>query len=192
MSANAAVSSADYALTVKNAVAADPAKVVEIVTQSLKDNPELAAEIVAAAIEGAKADAKTVALIVQSAIAALPGQASLIASSAFAAAPDAKAEVSAALATLGVSIPSTSGGNLLDFPAGPESSGGASNVVGPAPGMAPGTAGAGGAGSIVVNTSGGSGGAGASSAGGGSSNVGNGGTGSIPDVVVPDVSTNQP
>lgn len=78
----------------------DASKLTEIVADLVTQNPACACEIVKAAIDASKADAKTVAAIVEAAINAAPEHMRLIAQCAIAAAPDALAEVQAVLARL--------------------------------------------------------------------------------------------
>lgn len=91
---------ANLSLSVRSAVAAEQSKVLEIVANEVSTSPACACEVVKAAIEGAGADVKTVAAIVESAITAAPDQMRLIAQCAIAVAPDALAEIQAVLAKL--------------------------------------------------------------------------------------------
>lgn len=194
LSANAAATSAELAASVKNAVSAKKSEVVEIVSKEVLANPQCACEIVSSAIEGSKASADTVAAIVESAILAAPDQVDLVSKCALKTAPDASAEVYATVAKLGLNAGESSkaatvvtkkpGNNVLDFPAGPDYGNDAVNVVGPAIGLASGTAGGGGAGTIVIDQGGGSG-------GNGSTGTGGAGTGGIV-IIPPVVSPNQP
>lgn len=90
----------NLSLSVKAAVATEQSKVLEIVTNEISSSPECACEVVKAAIEGSAADVKTVAAIVEAAIAAAPDQMRLIAQCAIAVAPDALAEVQTVIAKL--------------------------------------------------------------------------------------------
>jgi hypothetical protein len=85
---------------VKSAVAAKHVKVLEIVSAEVAASPSCACEVVKAAIEGAEADAKLVAAIVEAAVVAAPEQMRLVAQCAVAVAPDALAEVQAVMAKL--------------------------------------------------------------------------------------------
>ncbi len=96
--ASAEVDCITLSQTVKNSVAADQSKVLEIVTKEVSAASSCACEIVKAAIEGAGAKPETVAAIVEAAINAAPDQIRMIAQCAVAVAPDALAEVQAVLA----------------------------------------------------------------------------------------------
>ncbi len=85
---------------VKNSVAAEQSKVLEIVSNEVTGSPSCACEIVKAAIEGSNANAKTVASIVETAAVAAPDQMRLVAQCAVAVAPDALAQVQAVMAKL--------------------------------------------------------------------------------------------
>ena len=76
--ASAAVDCLKLSLTVKHTVAAEPAKVLEIVATEVSAAPDCACEIVKAAIVGASAKPETVAAIVQAAVTAAPEQMRLI------------------------------------------------------------------------------------------------------------------
>jgi hypothetical protein len=133
----------DLSLTVKHSVAADPSKVLEIVTAQVSAAPACSCEIVKGAIEGSNASVETVAAIVEAASTAAPEQMRLIGQCAVAVAPDALGQVQSVLAkfdpNLGESNTSAKGAkvaaergevaaafNPLDFPGrGP---------VGPTPG----------------------------------------------------------
>jgi hypothetical protein len=119
------------ALSVKNSVAADQDKVLEIVSKEVSAASGCACEIVKAAIEGSGAKPETVASIVEAAVNAAPDQIRMIAQCAVAVAPDALADVQAVLAKLdpnkGESADSAKGAkapagevaampNPLDFP----------------------------------------------------------------------------
>jgi hypothetical protein len=133
------------AVSVKNAAAAQPANVLSLVESQVAENPDCACEVVKAAIQGAEADSKTVAGIVEVAATALPDKMRLISQCAVAAAPESLAEVQAVMNRLnpnrGESGPSAKDAsdakdvavkpawNPLDFPGqGP---------IGPTPGAAP-------------------------------------------------------
>jgi len=88
------------AVSVKHAAAARPAKVLEIVEAELTANPDCACEIVKAAIQGAEADAKTVASIVETAAMAAPDKMRLVSQCAVAVAPDALGDVQAVISRL--------------------------------------------------------------------------------------------
>lgn len=100
LSASAEVDCIALSVTVKNAADADKSKVVEIVSTQVSNAPTCACEVVKAAIEGASADAETVAAIVEAAAIAAPDQMRLIAQCAVAVAPDALAEVQAVMSKL--------------------------------------------------------------------------------------------
>lgn len=85
------------AVSVKHAAAAQPAKVLEIVESEMTANPDCACEIVKAAIQGAEADAKTVASIVETAATAVPEKMRLVSQCAVAVAPDSLGEVQAVM-----------------------------------------------------------------------------------------------
>lgn len=140
---SAEVDCLELSLTVKHSVAANPSKVLEIVSAQVSAAPACSCEIVKGAIEGSSASVETVAAIVETAITAAPEQMRLIGQCAVAVAPDALGQVQAVLAmldpNLGESDTSAKGGkavvepgevaaafNPLDFPGrGP---------VGPTPG----------------------------------------------------------
>lgn len=100
MSASAAVDCVQLSVSVKHAVAAERASVLEIVTAQINANPGCACEIVKAAIEGANADVTTVAAIVEAAAVAAPDQMRLVAQCAVAVAPDSLGKVQSVLAKL--------------------------------------------------------------------------------------------
>ena len=100
LSANAAVDCIALSVSVKNAVATEQSKVLEIVSNEVSSAPNCACEIVKAAIEGANANAQTVAAIVQAAATAAPEQMRLVSQCAVAVAPDSLAAVQAVLAKL--------------------------------------------------------------------------------------------
>lgn len=133
---------------VKNAVAAQPDKVLELVKTNVAQNESCACEVVKAAIVASDADKKLVAGIVEAAIASAPGKVRIIGQCAVAVAPDALAEVQAVVtkhaAASGDSGYSAKGGekggkdvvvppqahNVLDFPFGTS----VDNPIGPTPG----------------------------------------------------------
>ncbi len=96
----AAVDCIDLSLSVKNAVTADPSKVLELVSSEVGTAPNCACEIVKSAIENSKASTETVAAIVQAAVTAAPDQMRLVSQCAVAVAPDALAAVQAVVAKL--------------------------------------------------------------------------------------------
>ncbi|MES2440286.1 MAG: hypothetical protein V4584_14550 [Verrucomicrobiota bacterium] len=98
--ANAAVDCAALSVSVKNSVAAEQSKVLEIVANEVAANPKCACEIVKVAIEGSKADSQMVAAIVEAAATAAPEQMRLVSQCAVAVAPDALAAVQAVIAKL--------------------------------------------------------------------------------------------
>ena len=100
LSANAAVDCLSLSVAVKNSVAVDQSKVLEIVTSEVSAAPACACEIVKAAIEGSNANTQTVAAIVQAAATAAPEQMRLVSQCAVAVAPDALGAVQAVLAKL--------------------------------------------------------------------------------------------
>ena len=98
--ASAEVDCLQLSLSVKNAVAADQSKVLEVVSKEVSTAPGCACEVVKAAIEGAAAKPETVAAIVEAAATAAPEQIRIISQCAVAVAPDALAQVQAVLAKL--------------------------------------------------------------------------------------------
>ncbi len=100
LSAGAAVDCIARSVSVKNSVAAEQSKVVEIVSDEVTATPSCACEIVKVAIEASNADAEIVAAIVEAAAIAAPDQMRLVAQCAVAVAPDALGEVQAVLAKL--------------------------------------------------------------------------------------------
>jgi hypothetical protein len=132
------------AVSVKHAVAAQPAEVLQIVEKEVAANPNCSCEIVKSAIEASKADSKAVAKIVETAASVAPDKMRLISQCAVAVAPDSLTAVQAVMARIdpskGESGYSSKGGkvsdvavkpawNPLDFPGqGP---------VGPTPGGPP-------------------------------------------------------
>lgn len=131
-------------VSVKHAVAAKPAEVLQIVEAEISANQDCACEVVKAAIEASKADNKTIAAIVETAATAAPDKMRLVSQCAVAVAPEALADVQAVMSRLdpnkGEAGYSSKGGkepvvevkpawNPLDFPGqGP---------VGPTPGGPP-------------------------------------------------------
>ncbi|MEO7101468.1 MAG: hypothetical protein ABI162_19110 [Luteolibacter sp.] len=87
-------------MSVKQVVAAEQSKVLEIVSSEVAAAPGCACEIVKAAIEGSNANVDTVAAIVESASIAAPEQMRLVSQCAVAVAPDALIKVQAVLAKL--------------------------------------------------------------------------------------------
>ncbi len=85
------------AVSVKHAIEANPAAVLEVVEARVSANPGCACEVVKAAIEASKADAKLVAAIVETAATAAPDKMRLVAQCAVAVAPDALANVQSVL-----------------------------------------------------------------------------------------------
>ena len=100
ISATAGVDCLTLSVSIKNAVAAEQSKVLEIVATEVGAAPDCACEIVKSAIEGSNANAQTVAAIVESAATAAPEQIRLISQCAVAVAPDALAAVQAVVAKL--------------------------------------------------------------------------------------------
>lgn len=139
--------------SVQNEVTTNASLVLSIVEKFVKANPQCACEIVKTSIASSKADAKTVASIVEVAAVAAPDQMRLVAQCALAIAPDALNDVQAVMAKLdpatgdsgssgkevaekggmekgGIDKPApATAGNPLDFPTN-----GGGNVVGPTPG----------------------------------------------------------
>ena len=87
-------------LSVKQVVAAEQSKVLEIVATEVAATPACSCEIVKSAIEASNASIDTVAAIVEAAATAAPEQMRLISQCAVAVAPDALAKVQAVLAKL--------------------------------------------------------------------------------------------
>jgi hypothetical protein len=103
LSSSAALAEVDcikLALSVKLAVAADPAATLQIVEKEVAATPACACELVKAAIEGAKASVQLVAAIVETAATVAPEHRRLIGQCAVAVAPDALPNVQAVLAKL--------------------------------------------------------------------------------------------
>lgn len=122
LSAKTAVDCVALSLSVKNAVAGEQSKVLEIVSAEVATAPACACEIVKSAIEASKADVKTVAAIVEVAATAAPEQMRLVSQCAVAVAPDALAAVQAVVAKLDP--------NLGDSGTGAKSAKGAKGGVG--------------------------------------------------------------
>lgn len=100
-SANAAVVDCGArSVAVKKQVVAEKSKVLEIVSNEVTATPTCSCEIVKAAIQAFKANAKMVAAIVEVAAIAAPDQLHMIAKCAIAVAPDASAEVQAVVKKL--------------------------------------------------------------------------------------------
>lgn len=131
------------ALSVKHSVAAQPAKVLEIVEKEVTANPGCACEVVKAAIQGAEADAGVVAKIVEAAATAAPEKMRLISQCAVAVSPESLAGVQAVMNRLDPNRGESTGNsdaksskdvavkpawNPLDFPG---------QGIGPTPGGAP-------------------------------------------------------
>jgi hypothetical protein len=141
LSASADVDCAKLTLNVRQAIAADQSKLLEVVAADVAASPACSCEIVKVAVEASKANPDTVAAIVQAAATAAPEQMRLISQCAVAVAPDALSKVQAVMAkldpNLGEAAPSAKSAkspvgqvaatpNPLDFPGiGP---------VGPTPG----------------------------------------------------------
>ena len=133
------------AASVKISVAEKPAEVLQVVEKEVSANPDCACEVVKAAIQASKADAKTVAAIVETAASVAPEKMRLISQCAVAVAPESLADVQAVLSRLdpnrgetSESSKSAKGGkavvdvkpawNPLDFPG---------QGIGPIPGVQP-------------------------------------------------------
>jgi hypothetical protein len=86
--------------SVQSAAAEKPAEVLQLVEKEVAANPDCACEVVKAAIQGSKADAKTVASIVETAASVAPEKMRLISQCAVAVAPEALADVQAVLGRL--------------------------------------------------------------------------------------------
>lgn len=86
--------------SLKQAIAAKPSELLQLVEVRVSANPGCACEIVKAAIEASEADVQVVASIVETASAAAPDKMRLIAQCAVAVAPDALAGVQSVLAKL--------------------------------------------------------------------------------------------
>ena len=133
--------------SVKEAVAENPEKVLELVAAKVAQNESCACEIVKAAIVASDADKELVANIVSSAITAAPEKVRIIGQCAVAVAPDALAQVQSVVTKFGAnagdgysakgSAKDAAGdanspqvaSNPLDFPGG-----NTPNPVGPTPG----------------------------------------------------------
>ena len=90
----------NLAASVKIAVAEKPTDVLAVVEKEVSANPDCACEVVKAAIQESKADAKTVAAIVETAASVAPDKMRLISQCAVAVAPESLAEVQAVLSRL--------------------------------------------------------------------------------------------
>lgn len=88
------------AVSVKHSVAAKPADVLQIVEKEVSANADCACEVVKAAIQGAEADAETVASIVEVAASVAPDKMRLISQCAVAVAPEALTDVQAVMSRL--------------------------------------------------------------------------------------------
>lgn len=88
------------AVSVKHAVAAQPQQVLQIVEKEVAANPDCSCEVVKSAIEGSKADSKTVAAIVETAATVVPDKMRLISQCAVAVAPQALIEVQAVMSRI--------------------------------------------------------------------------------------------
>ena len=106
-------------------VTKDPGKVLEIVSDNVKKTPKCSCEIVKAAIVGSKADAKTVAAIVETAMGATTEENwPMIVQCALAVAPDAYNDVRKAVTRIAGdnnSVAAVMAANPLDFPGSPGS-----------------------------------------------------------------------
>jgi hypothetical protein len=87
-------------VSVKHAVAAQPQQVLQIVEKEVAANPDCSCEVVKSAIEGSKADSKTVAAIVETAATVAPDKMRLISQCAVAVAPQALADVQAVMSRI--------------------------------------------------------------------------------------------
>ena len=97
---SAAVDCINLSLSVKNAVSAEPSKVLEVVSAQVGAAPDCACEVVKSAIETTKANTKTVAAIVEAAATAAPEQMRLVSQCAVAVSPESLAAVQAVIAKL--------------------------------------------------------------------------------------------
>ena len=95
--AMAAENCLELAVSVKHAVSAKPSSVLEIVEKEVSANPDCACEVVKAAIQGAEADSKLVASIVETAATAAPEKMRLVSQCAVAVAPQALGDVQAVM-----------------------------------------------------------------------------------------------
>lgn len=95
--AMAAENCLELAVSVKHAVAAKPSSVLEVVEKEVSANPDCACEVVKAAIQGAEADSKLVASIVETAATAAPEKMRLVSQCAVAVAPEALGDVQAVM-----------------------------------------------------------------------------------------------
>ncbi len=87
----------ELAVSVKHAVAAAPSNVLEVVEKEVTAHPDCACEVVKAAIQGAEADSKLVANIVETAATAAPEKMRLVSQCAVAVAPEALGDVQAVM-----------------------------------------------------------------------------------------------
>ena len=87
----------ELAVTVKHAVTAKPAEVLQIVEAQVSANSDCACEVVKAAILASEANAATVAKIVEVAATAAPDKMRLVSQCAVAVAPDSLADVQAVM-----------------------------------------------------------------------------------------------
>jgi hypothetical protein len=87
-------------VAVKHAVAAQPQQVLQIVEKEVAANSDCSCEVVKSAIEASKADAKTVAAIVETAATVAPDKMRLISQCAVAVAPQALADVQAVMSRI--------------------------------------------------------------------------------------------
>ncbi len=90
----------ELAVSVRHAVKADSAAVLEIVDARTVASPDCACETVKAAIEASEAEPELVGAIVETAVMAAPEHMRLIAQCALAAAPDALSEIQAVMIRL--------------------------------------------------------------------------------------------
>jgi hypothetical protein len=97
---SAEVDCLQLSLSIKDQIAVEQSKLLQVVEAQVAAAPNCACEIVKAVIEASAADSKTVAAIVETAIIAAPDQTRLIAQCAIAMAPDALTDVQAVLAKL--------------------------------------------------------------------------------------------
>ncbi|WP_193212430.1 hypothetical protein [Luteolibacter marinus] len=98
--AMAATDCLELAVSVKHAVSAEPANVLQIVEENVEANSGCACEVVKAAILASEADAKTVAKIVEVASTVAPDKMRLVSQCAVAVAPDALPDVQALMSRL--------------------------------------------------------------------------------------------
>lgn len=98
--ANAEVDCMALSLSVKQAIVANQAKILEVVSSQVSASPSCACEIVKTAIETSNADISTTAAIVEAASNAAPEQMRLVSQCAVAVAPDALAAVQMVMSKL--------------------------------------------------------------------------------------------